>query len=240
MNKSLKVMILFLVLTILVFSPQIMAEEVETEGELERIPLEDFQMPTMSRGFKGNGGPQITYLHLDLSNLNSLLENEDFSPLKEDMILFGGGGIGGFKLGSRVGGYGVQGELSSTNDDNRNKAILELDYGGFLYEHGVYAEKNTDIAWGFLLGGGSAEFIRIYNQTPAEGEASATHLKKEFVTLKPKLSINHKFAPFVGINFSAGYLLTYGNDWDHYGQTIEAPDTKFMGPSANLKISFGF
>ena len=115
----------------------------EDPGEEIKI---DFDEKDKDWGFKGNGGPMLAGLMLDFSSLNKALESANnandnqFSTFDDDyMLLFGGGGVGGFKNGSRFGGYGAEGKLTTTN--GVYKSTLTINYGGFLYEKGILSFK---------------------------------------------------------------------------------------------------
>ena len=197
---------------------------------------------------KGNGGPMIGFLNLNFDRLNQDLINAGFAGFDdENMILYGGGGLGGLKKGSRFGGYGLAGKLTTTNGSKT--ATINIGYGGFLYEKGVLASQKTktDLSFGLLMGGGSAELKLIYNNLENDfGDVIASPqmniLTKEFVLLKPQINLHQQLGAFIGLDLSYGYLITYdfGETWKINEKTINGPLDNLQAPSLNLKLSFGF
>jgi hypothetical protein len=204
--------------------------------------------------FIANGGSLIELLQLDLSELNKELVSIEFNDGtgfakfdNENLIMYGGGGIIGFKNGSRWGGYGLSGKATSINGDK--KATLSINYGGFLYEKGLLVAKKTgtDLSCGLLMGGGSAELKLIYNdlgndfsETISNGKMNI--LKKDFVLLEPKINLHQDLGSFVGFDLSYGYLLTHDFDetWKINDKVIDGPFSNFQAPSLTARLSFGF
>ena len=240
-----------LVLALAVVSLPALAGEMKVkvnENETEENPAEEFEnmeeMDIDMSGFKGNGGPQVGLLQLDLTEMNEILTKEGFGELEADMILFGGGGQGGLKKGPRFGGYGAEGKV--TKSKGGQTATLTINYGGFLYEHGIWANKKTDIAVGALMGGGEAKLDLLYN-TPknfdeAVETAQTTNLSKKFVSINPQITIHQQISTIIGLDLSAGYLLTYdfGETWKLGDISLDGPLSNFQAPNVNLRLTFGF
>lgn len=252
MKKALLLLVLFFSL-ILLSSPilaQDKAEEtkiiVEEEGKIEVQEFHTIRpVPQNINGFKGNGGPAVGMMQVDLSTLNNILEDLGFTPMNEDIITFGGGGLGGFKDGFRFGGIGMIGRTDSKNDDGE-RLILEISYGGFLFEQGIFASPMTDLSIGGLVGGGVMLLNRIEKNPPNFNEAieksHSTSLSKEFVMIQPTISLHQQLMAFIGLNITIGYIAAYdmGMDWDFFGTKIDGPLDFFHGPTATIRLSFGF
>lgn len=197
---------------------------------------------------KGNGGPMIEFLQLDFDSLNQELINAGFGGFDDEpVILYGGGGLGGLKKGSRFGGYGLTGKLTTTNGSK--KATFNIEYGGFLYEKGVFVSQKskTDLSFGLLMGGGSAELKLVYNNLDNDfsdviASPQMNILKKDFILLKPNINLHQQLGAFVGLDLSYGYLITYdfGETWKIEENTINGPLDNLQAPSLNLRLSFGF
>lgn len=240
---------LFLALNILVFPGEI---KVEINDQTEAKYMEDYQYDyhyqdklieekDTTGGFKINGGLMLAYMELDLEKFNNNLI-EGFAPLDDQLFLYGGGGIVGLKNGSRFGFYGLEGENSSISEDGK-KIRLVLNYGGFLYEKGLYSSEKVDIAIGSLIGGGSAKVDMIYGSHLGSHIPNSNTYTKSFMVLEPRIDIHYQFAVFMGVDLSLGYFWTIdskGNYWDYYGDSVNFSMDRLSSPLASLRFSFGF
>ncbi|WP_027338901.1 hypothetical protein [Halonatronum saccharophilum] len=207
---------------------------------------ENFELEFVFDNFRANGGPMLGLLRLDLSSLNEVLTGDDakFKALSEDMILFGGGGVIGSREGSRIGGYGLSGKLSSS--DGEKRAALEINYGGFLYQKGLFATKRTDIAFGALLGGGSTKLEmrhrRVDNAEDVINHPAGSILESSFILFEPRVDLYYKLGGFTGVELGAGYLLTYNlsGEAEIFGTKVDDLVENFSGPTITAKFSFGF
>lgn len=245
MKRMMLVLVPVLVLALISFS--VLAGDIKVK--IDRQEPVDNEAQTLNPeyfGIKGNGGPMVGLIWLDLAELNKAIINVNyegggFAPLDERMVLFGGGGLGGLKKGGRFGGYGLKGEVNSSRGDK--EAILSLSYGGFLYEYGIFSEGKTDIAVGTLLGGGNTELDLIYERpTSFPGDPVMNIYKKDFILINPQVTLHRQLAAFLGLDLSLGYLLTYdfGDEWKIGDYEIDGPLDNLHGPTLNLKLSFGF
>lgn len=217
------------------------------DGENDVIEIEKDNEP-MDESFnfnfgslKGNGGPMIGFLNLNFKELNEKLKESGFKSLSDQIILTGGGGLGGFKEGSRIGGYGLSGSVTSINNDQ--KASYSINYGGFLYEYGIYSDQNLDIAIGSLFGGGNQKIDLIYgevNEFP--GNPQRNIYESSFVVLEPRVNLHYQFASFMGIDLTAGYLYTYNQEgsWKAGKNEVDIPVDNISSLVYSLKFSFGF
>ena len=250
---------IFILLLILVFGGIVQAGEIQVNinqnDEDEKISEErdyNFNYDKKSfNGFKANGGPVLSLIQLDINELNENIKNQNFSPFSSEMILFGGKGIFGSKKGSSFGFNGMEGRLSSVSNANTyyRKAVLKMNYGGMLYEKGLYlnSKTNTDVAFSSFIGGGNMNLDLYYEKTAANFEsqiaqANSNHFTKDFFLLAPGISINQKISSFVGLNMSLKYLLSYdfGESWKTQGQILTGPMRNFHSPMLNIQMSFGF
>lgn len=190
-------------------------------------------------GFKGNGGPLLAYMQLDLAELNANLP-DGFAGLSSDMLLFGGGGLIGMKEGIRFGGYGYEGETSALGDDGK-KIILKLSYGGLLYEKGIFSTKDTDIALGVVLGGGQAFLDMTYGEYADWTKPNSNSYERIFGFIMPEFSFHHQFSAFMGLDLTLAYLWDFtGPNWKYYGKDTKLPLENLSAPMASLRLSFGF
>ena len=172
-------------------------------------------------GFKGNGGPLLAYMQLDLAELNANLP-DGFAGLSSDMLLFGGGGLIGMKEGIRFGGYGYEGETSALGDDGK-KIILKLSYGGLLYEKGIFSTKDTDIALGVVLGGGQAFLDMTYGEYADWTKPNSNSYERIFGLSCGALLSSSVFC-FYGPGSYPGLSLGFtGPNWKYYGKDTNCP-----------------
>lgn len=245
MVKRLSIVIA-LIFSLVIFTCGTLAAEIEVQVN-QNDPFDEFNKFGNFQ-FKGNLGPQLESIQLDLSDLNEKLENEEFEPLKENMLLFGFGGIGGSKEGGRFGGYFVSGQEMSVNpeatDGEPKKASLDIAYGGFIYEKALAVYNSADISTGVLMGGGTAELNLMYEKVGNFdlSKPDSKNFKKNYVLLQPKLNLHQQLSTAVGIDLSLGYLLTYdfGSNWKINGYSVSGPLGNFHTPTVNLRFSFGF
>jgi len=209
------------------------------EGEIEEIK-ERFQFKFGS--VKGNWGPAITFMKTDFTELNQCLEAEGFKALTEDLILTGSGGIIGFKGGSRFGGYGLSGIVNSISNSGQ-KASYTFDYGGFLYEYGIYTGHDLDISLGSLFGGGTETIDLIYGKVDEfPGIPQRNIFTNDFFLLEPRLNFHYQFTSFMGLDVSAGYLYRYNKEglWKIDDREINVPINEQSSYIYGLKLTFGF
>lgn len=246
MKKSLLLLSLALILlfpsTLFAGEIRVIVEEEGTQNDFQNQPN---AFVPQTGGIKANGGPMVGMIQLDLRELNQILVEIGFSEMNEDIIIFGGGGIGGIKSGIRFGGVGMTGRETTSNEDG-DKIMLEFNYGGFLFEQGIVAGAKTDLAIGGLFGGGIIHVNRVENFRgnfeEALEESHSTSLQKEFLMIEPRISLHQQLMSFIGLTLTIGYMGGYdmGSDWDFFGSKLDGPFELIQGPTASIRLSFGF
>lgn len=183
----------------------------------------------------GNGGFELSFLKLDLGGLDTVLAKDGYS-IDDLAIMFGGGGMGGFKMGDRFGGYGASGEITDENAAG-DQATLGFGFGGFVYERGVYVNGNTDIGVGGMIGGGGAELL-----LHSKADNSFKEYSKGFIAFQPRVNIHHQLFECFGVELNAGYLFTYdfNQDWTINNETIDGPFRYFGGSRVGIRFTYGF
>lgn len=185
---------------------------------------------------RANGGPEISMLKLDLDDFNAILANNGYPALNEVVVLSGGGGIGGTKLGPRVGGYGSGGQVSSINAKG-DEVVLGMGMGGVVYEHGIYAQGKTDIAIGTTFGGGGLS-VKL-----TDGNTQTTeNYSKGFLIFEPRVNVHRQLSNTIGLEFIASYLFTYdfGSMWQIGVMSTVGPMRGAVGPHLGVRVTFGF
>jgi hypothetical protein len=260
-----KLLFIAAIISLVLISSPIMAGKIKVNVNNkvkpgEKVTWEDINHDIMKKteidvnGFKGNFGPTIGLIRINLDNLNQLLESVEglpFSPIEGKLITFGFKGIGGVIEGSRFGFAGLEGKSSSINNqiEGYREAKLKLNYGGFLYEKGVYynSKTKTDLAFGALIGGGKINLDLYYNKTNGTfadniSTPSNNFLEKSFILLNPKLILHQQIDSFIGLDLSLGYLMTFdfNDNWKINKQIINGPLENFMAPTFDIKFAIGF
>ena len=229
--KKLKIFVIFVLLISLITIPVQATKTEKTTIDPSNI--------------RGGGGFKIGIIHLDLNQINSYLQNNGYTnQFDENIVMFGGGGIGGKKDGYRFGGYGMGGSQKVIGNGDE-EAILTLGYGGFLLERGIYNKNNMDIALHSLIGGGGME-LEIVHNIPEDiedgiGSPHGSYLKKEFFAIQPGVNYHYQFVDNMGLDLSVGYLLThdFGGEWNLGDHSVESNMENISGPTFNLQFSFG-
>ncbi len=216
------------------------------ESEQGEIIIEEYGTPDINYQFnpgslKINGGLITGFLSLNIKELNNELGILGFKPFSNQLVLVGGGGLIGFSEGSRLGGYGLKGSVITVN--NNQKASYYINYGGFLYEQGIYADQKLDISLGSLFGGGTQKIDLIYGEVNDFADPPQRNIyESSFFALEPRVNFHFQYAPFMGLDISAGYLYTYikeGN-WKADNNMVNVPMDNLSSPVYSLRFSFGF
>lgn len=206
---------------------------------------------TPPQDLRGGGGFKVGIIPLEMKELNNIISSEGFAKLDNTILLYGGGGLGGEKLGHRFGGYGSDGTIKAKK--NNKTAILNMGYGGFSYEKGIFARNNFDISVGSMFGGGGMDLTLIHNEpgnfedvvsgTTENDSPYSVTLTKGFLALEPRVNLHYQFNNYLGIDLSAGYLLTYdmGDNWTLGDNNVEdGPLSNVRSPHLSVQLSYGF
>jgi len=222
-----------LVLTLVVVPTMAQEEPPETASESDPIALEDMGI--------GGGGPLGGWMALDVAELNAALEDAGYAPLPEGMLFMGGGGGGGLLQGFRFGGYGAGGDVRSAAGEK--SATLSIGYGGFWLSYGLVSAARYDLSAGLMIGGGGAT-LKLTDRQPASfedalGQPANTVLDRGFFALRPDANVGLQILPWMSLNVSGGYLLTFGDDWSHQGTALPGPPASFNAWTIQVMLQFG-
>lgn len=244
------ILVIILILSILTGGFSVMAEEIKVTINGEEISEDeisaDHSVVFSDWGqFRFNSGLLLGMIQLDMAGLNDIMEEAGFAPFEQNLLMFGGGGLFGVRKGARLGGMGLAGKFSTTGPAPK-KATFELNYGGLIYEQGIFAAGGTDIAVGALFGGGTAGLKVVHGSIDdlkdGINNPIITPFRKDFVLIQPRLIIYQQISPLVGLSLELGYLLSYdfGETWKIDQQVVEGPLENLIAPVVNLGFSIGF
>ena len=230
--------ITLVVIIILVFSFGVMAKSNKADLKPEE-------------NVRAGGGFNVGVINLDISSLNTILKDAGFAILDSNVLMYGGSGIGGEKIGYRLGGLGTGGRMKSVKNDK--KAILDIGYGGLIFGKGIYTKNNFDLAWRSLIGAGSLELTLIHNDpgifedvvkgVDENNEPYSVSMTKNFFTIEPGINLHYQFNKLVGIDFNAGYLLSFdiGDSWNIKDEPVnDGPLSNIKSPHLALQLTLGF
>ena len=175
----------------------------------------------MSVGF-GGGGPYATFVDYDLKRLNNYIESRGFDPIKDDALVFvGGGGMGNVGNGLFIGGMGAGFKYESnttTTAGNERKLNIESGFGGVqvVKKVALFSPK-VIFDFGTVIGGGRTT-IEV-GQTDGNYSWDNTSVdntnnwyekyEKDYFVLYPSVGVMVRVKSWFGIHASAGYLKTY-------------------------------
>ncbi len=189
----------------------------------------------------GFGGPMIGLFTLDLAEINEVLENNDYAPLAEQLITFGGGGGGGVIGGFSLGGTGWGGSLTSHQEGK--KAELSLGFGGINIAYVVGGNERSLLSIGVVLGGGEVD-LKLRDHFPVSFEdavanPTTTTLSRGFFAAEPYIRFQVQPLMWLGFELHLGYVFTLPGEWEEGGQEISGPSLNLTGPFVGISIAFG-
>ena len=93
------------------------------------------------------------------------------------------------------------------------------------------------------MGGGGAALKLTARQptdfTDAVTNPANTVLDRSFFALRPDVNLGLQVLPWMSLNVSGGYLLTFGDDWSHQGTALPGPPTSFNAWTIQVMLQFG-
>jgi hypothetical protein len=216
--KGASLLITVMVLSLVLFSPAVRAEENEM---VQR------------------GGSGIALLNLD--DLNNALEDEGYKGFNGTMYLAGGGAYREFSNGFRLGGLGYRGSTKTSFQDGNGQ--FSLSYGGLLLEGKIDITDSVALLAGGLAGVGSVD-LKINESIPESFDAAlnntpVTHkLSKGFYGVQPMLVMEVSLFPSFSVRASASYLWGPANKWDMAGKKFGGPLDSITAPVFGLSFHF--
>lgn len=189
----------------------------------------------------GGGGFMPVLLFPNFQELNEALAQAGFGKFDSPLILWGGGGFGGFLAGSRFGGMGYGGDITISSGEK--SAQLSLGVGGFVIEQGLVAQERAGLSLGLMIGGGSAELLLIFQKPSSFTEAlttpACTNLSREFFALQPYVSAELFLLDWMFLKVNVGYLFTLGAPWEISGSPVAGPPSQLHTLVLQVFIAFG-
>ena len=192
------------------------------------------------KGF-GFAGPLIGLFSLDLEEVNDILIDAGYAPISEQLFTFGGGGVGGVIGGFSLGGHGWGGSVTSLLGEKQVE--LSLGFGGMDLAYVVGGNERSLLAFGVVIGGGSAELI-LRDHFPESFEAAisdptTTTLSQGFFALEPYVRFQVQPLSWLGFKLQLGYLFSFPGEWEEGERSIPGPSLSPSGPFVGIALTFG-
>lgn len=214
----------------------------------------------------GGGTWMPIFVDLNMDDVNSLITRPGigFSSIKEDGILFnGGGGKIGIGKGLFIGGMGAG--YSTTSKTNATvgttNVIRRLSYstgfGGVTLDKRFAITRNFIASFGMMIGGAS-QTIELsqtegnfnwgtYDTQIQNSMSNYIKFEKSYILAQPKMELLYRLNSWLGIRAEGGYLKSYSytNGWKCKlaGDTFEfvgSPDTNYDAYTISVGPWFGF
>jgi hypothetical protein len=218
------------------------------------------------------GGSWIPVWFIDDNNfadLNYLVEEAGFAPLREEgMFLQGGGGKGnvgkGWFIGGMGAGYTIDKKtgitLNAGDADEKQvtrRLLLNTGFGGVTLDKRFAITKSIIGSVGFMLGGGTHE-LEIsqtdgnydwfsFEENLADSDNNYIKLNKNYIMFQPKVMLMFRLNSWLGIRSEVGYMKSYSyhEGWNAVscGDTFEmanSPETAYDGYTISIGPWFGF
>ena len=189
----------------------------------------------------GFGGPMFGMLTMDLSVVNTVLEDKGYAPLPDRIFTYGGGGGAGVTGGLSVGGDGWGGSTCSILDEK--KAELSIGFGGMDVAYVAGGSDRSLLSLGLVIGGGDMELVtRDHEPTSFEDAIASPNtvtLSRSFMGLEPYIRFQLNPLPWIGLKLQLGYFLAFAGDWEKGGRSISGPALEVTGPFVGVALAFG-
>ena len=204
----------------------------------------------------GGGGPMLTAVLFDLSELEKSLlpKSPEFAgdlilDKNKVSLLWGGGGFGGSGR-LRFGGQGWGGEWTvAYPSENKafNQAKLSIEGGGFMMDYLLVSGNRLSLSLGAVIGGTGITLV-LDNKFATSSWSEivkgpkSLELSRSYFMVESYLAFQLKFASFMGIRVTAGYLFqTSFDDWQLQDETKikNGPLKTLTAPVVNVMLFFG-
>ena len=216
----------------------------------------------MSVGY-GGGGPMATMIDLDNTNLNAFLTNNGLDPIgKNEMISFGGYGMGNIGNGWFIGGAGSgfqktqQIPMKDTTTQvltGYKNAKIEFGFGGVtiskkyaLFTKRIVMDITTLVGGGgMIITVGNTDGDFSWNNNIEDMNSNLVKYQKEFFVVQPSVGLMIRLQNWVAVHGSVGYLGMFSSDdkWTdtEFEFTVDGDSPSLKDAlSYNLGFWFGF
>ncbi|MFP3953960.1 MAG: hypothetical protein ACLFVS_07540 [Candidatus Acetothermia bacterium] len=179
---------------------------------------------------------------LNLTDLNSSLEDEGYKSFDGTVLVTSGGGHLNVTDNLRIGGIGYQGSTDTSFTDGNGD--LAIKFGGLLLEGKFGLTDSLSFLAGGLAGMGTLD-LKINESIPETFSGALTdtpnthHLTKNYFGIQPSLVIELAIFPWLSLRANASYLWGPGEGWDLAGQKISGPLSHVSAPIFCLSFHLG-
>lgn len=195
----------------------------------------------------GGGGIFCELFKLDVTELNSILENGGFGTFNDWMITYGGGLFSQTEQNFRYSNFFAKGRLITSGQDGKT-ARLSLTHGGVWLDQMVPLLPDLAVSAGgsLSLGGMKLELVHHQISSIDEGvlDPQETVMTVPSFMIKPEVGLHYSLKRYVDIELKLGYYYSHIlGKWKQGGQRIEQgvqPLKQTNGPSVMVHFNFGF
>ncbi len=189
----------------------------------------------------GSGGMLVGLLRLDLAPLNAALITAGFPALSGDVVVFGGGGLGGVVGGPVLGGIGFGG--SSVAMDEGRRVDLELGFGGVTVEWARALSPRVLSGLGLALGGGGLD-LTVRSRSPSDFadalvQPTMSQLSLGFLAGLAYFRLYFQVLDWLSLEGWIGYFLALPGNWEEGGKELSGPRLDLRAPFLGFQLGFG-
>ncbi|WP_018247889.1 hypothetical protein [Orenia marismortui] len=243
--KRIVISLVVLILFFGIFPSYVKAED-NSSQTMKEIDINLDKKNNLPLYVRAGVGIRVGIIKLNLHDLNQILKssNQNFRQLDNEMNVIGIEAIAGVREGNRFGAYFLHGNTESIAKSGE-RVDLEMNYGGVLYERGIYMKRNIDLSLGTGIAFGKTELnllhYRANDLNDAVGRATGTSLEEDFILLEPRIKFYQQLTSTIAYDLSLGYMLTHNlqDNWDLNGYNLDNSLDNFAGPTISFRLTFG-
>jgi hypothetical protein len=216
-----------------------------TDSALVTVPTYSMNRSAVSMSLQRertslSAGPILSWLNLDLSTLNEIIEPFRYAPLKGDVFLFGGMCSCYPARDWQLGGGGFYGETTSRQETKQ--AALSLELGGLFADYTIWVGRSYALSVGAFagVGRGTLELLDHQSETfEATLEVPPSILlRRDFWAFQLHTVLSFDVLPWLSVELHGGYLWTFGGRWQQSGRELEGPVANFNGYTVQVVFAF--
>lgn len=173
-----------------------------------------FLLPVCISAFQfAGGGSYLIYKSFDFSEINTLLEAQNFPILREHGFGTGGKGYGVFGKGFIIGGEGYSVKIKESNENKSSTVVVGA--GGLYLGKQVDISERVKIKLGGTIGSYS-KTLTLYEKTNDPFiKRDHSILKQNNVLLRPQLDVSFSISPLITIEIGVGQSFSVKRDADN-------------------------
>ncbi|MCG8639344.1 MAG: hypothetical protein MI862_06395 [Desulfobacterales bacterium] len=221
-----KIIVLFAILLIFAFTMSLHAESYDDNSLLR---------------FTGGGGMVEVYF-IDFSELNNKLIKNDFAPLGNQMITYGGEFFSQTNENLRYSFFGAGGFISASKANDK-VATFSLSHGGIWLEKIFPLNDQVAFSGGLAASLGGYELELVHSKPKSFFDPIQSSSVVAMFMLKPQIGVNYSIKRYFDLEVKLGYGYSHTlGGWIMGNSPLpgEAPLEQLHGFTFLLNMNFGF